>query len=310
MRIKSEVKVAGKYSIQVLKADGSVKHDTGWFDNLITDGGLDALATNVNFARYCQVGSGSTIPSNGDTALASRIASVDKGTGWCSINNSGAASSSPYYQYQRIVYTFSAGVATGNISEVGVGWASTGSLFSRALILDTYGNPTTITVLSDEQLIVTYEFRYYPIETDQTGSVTFSGNIGGTYNWTLRPALASTVKSQYVYPNTWYVAAPMSLATGYNSTLYAGTNSIAILTSEPHPSIGKQDISAAIGSYTAGTYTISLTLSASTSQANINIASMLVLWGPTCIQIGFSPAIPKTSSDTLSIVLTRSWGRY
>ena len=311
MQIKHTVKVAGKYRLQVIKSDGTISKDSGWFDNLITNGGLDALATNQNFARYCQVGSGSTAPTAGDAALVNKIGAVDKGLAWCSTNLAGAASSSPYYQYQRIVYTFIEGTATGNISEVGVGWGATGNLFSRALVVDSYGNPTTITVLSDEKLIVTWEFRYYPIETDQTGSVTFTGNIGGTYNWTIRPALATTVKKQHIYPHTWHVAATMNMATGYNFTLYASTNAIAIITSEPNPggSGSGYDISATAGSYTAGTYTITLTLSASTAQANINIKSILVLWGPTCIQIGFSPAIPKTSSDTLSITLSRSWGR-
>ena len=311
MVLKDEVKVGGKYKLQVIKADGSIGQETGWFNNLVTDGGLDALASNRGLLRYCQVGSGNTTPANGDTALVSRIASAETehGSGWGYSTTVGAASSSPYYQYQRLIYTFGTGIAAGNVSEVGVGWASTGSLYSRALILDINGDPTTITVLSDEQLIVTYEFRFYPIETDQTGSVTFTGNKGATYSWTIRPALASTVKEHYEYPNTFRVAAPMNMATGYSSTLYASTGSIAIITSQPSGA-GSNIISASPGSYTAGTYTITLTLSASTSQANINIASILVLWGPTCVQIGFNPAIAKTSQDTLSITLTRTWSRY
>lgn len=310
MEIKDTVKVAGRYRLQVIRPDGTVKRGTGWFKNLITNGGLDALGDNGAFGRYCQVGSGNTAPSNTDSSLVSLIATTQTADAavWGYSTDVGAAASSPYYQYQRLTYTFGTGVAAGNISEVGIGWATSGSLFSRALILDSYGDPTTITVLSDEQLIVTYEFRYYPIETDQTGNVTFTGNLGGTYAWTLRPALITTVKEQLTGIYTYRVACPMNLATGYNNTMYASAGAIAIITSQPS-GVGSNAISSSAGSYTPGSYTITLTLSASTAQANINISSMMVLWGPSCIQLGFSPAIPKTSSDTLSITLTRSWDR-
>ena len=310
MVLKEEIKISGKYKLQVIKDDGSIKQDTGWFSNLITNGGLDALGDNLYFGRYCQVGSGNTAPANGDTGLANRIASVDKGGSWCATNLAGAASSSPYYQYQRIVYTFGTGVAAGNISEVGIGWASSGSLYSRALILDINGNPTTITVLSDEQLIVTYEFRFYPIETDTTGSVTFTGNKGGTYAWTLRPAYISTIYPQlYSGYILYYVMAPMNLASGYTYTQGASAGAIAIITSGPN-NISSNGMGATPSSYVAGSHTLNLTLTASTAQANIKILSMQTLWGPSCVQIGFNPAIAKTSQDTLSITLTRSWGRY
>ncbi len=44
---------------------------------------------------------------------------------------------------------------------MGIGWNAnpSGALFSRALIVDAEGDPTTIAKLADEQLDVEYEFR-------------------------------------------------------------------------------------------------------------------------------------------------------
>ena len=56
---------------------------------------------------------------------------------------------------------------------MGIGWAASGTtLFSRALILDNGGSPTTITILSNEYLDIVYEYRVYPPEgADYTGTV-------------------------------------------------------------------------------------------------------------------------------------------
>src|SRR5690606_33028436 len=70
------------------------------------------------------------------------------------------------------------------------------NLFSRALILDDEGNPTTITVLEDEFLDVSYEFRVYPPESDVMGQV----NIGGVDRDTVRRAALVTNTSVWAPP--------------------------------------------------------------------------------------------------------------
>lgn len=72
----------------------------------------------------------------------------------------------PYYMWLRSTYRFGEGVAAGNISEIGLGWANA-NLWNRALVKDSNGNPTTITVLADEYLDVITEIRVYPQEIYQ-----------------------------------------------------------------------------------------------------------------------------------------------
>ena len=78
----------------------------------------------------------------------------------------------------------------GNVSELATGWQASGnnSIYSRALIRDENGNPTSITVLEDEQLRVSWEHRWYFSLTPVTGVIANSGNKGGSYEWAIAPA--------------------------------------------------------------------------------------------------------------------------
>lgn len=143
-----------------------------WFPNLITNQGLNYVGQYSTYLSACQVGTSSTAPANSDTGLVGFLV----GTTTVQSTTYGAAASSPYYGKITLVFRFATGVAAGNLSEVGVGRAATGSvLFSRALIVDGVGTPTTITVLSDEILDVTYELRLYVPLVDVTGSTTLNG---------------------------------------------------------------------------------------------------------------------------------------
>jgi hypothetical protein len=88
---------------------------------------------------------------------------------------------------RRITFRFPTGAAAGNLAEVGVGWAT--GLFSRALFIDITGEQTTITVLSDETLDVTYQVELHsPID-----DIVFPATILGTERTcTLRAALATS----------------------------------------------------------------------------------------------------------------------
>ena len=150
-----ETKIGGLYKIEAVNAKtGKKRLLADWFPNLITNIGLDRIATNADFMSYCHVGTNSTTPTINDTALRTFVGSTNTiTTSTYTVN-----STSPYYASFIRVYRFNAGIAIGNLSEVGIGWSATGTgsvLFSRALILDSYGNPTTITFLSDEYLDVT-----------------------------------------------------------------------------------------------------------------------------------------------------------
>src|SRR5690606_22222525 len=152
MKLNLHANVAGRYKLikHKVREDGTLYNTeiVADFPNLITDSGLDLLAAGSlnSVVGKCWVGSGNSAPSVTDTALESEIASTTNATSSSFANNSGPPD---YYSYAVKVFRFSTGVAAGNISEVGVG-ATNNTLFSRALVLDSEGNPTSITVLADE----------------------------------------------------------------------------------------------------------------------------------------------------------------
>jgi len=155
-----------------------------WWDNLITDVGLEGLGEAKALFRYCMVGTGNTTPVVGNTTLQAQVASLDYNASG-GTSSSGLVTTDPRYGWERRTYPFAQGAVTGNIAEVGVGWTTT-NVFSRSLV------SPAITLLSIDQLTVTYEIRMYvPEETtdDVTGSVIINGT---TYNYTVRPLYANT----------------------------------------------------------------------------------------------------------------------
>jgi hypothetical protein len=192
-----KVEIGGFLRCQVRKAkSGTLKSDTGWFPNLITNTGLGYYHNQPTFGAFdsrgaivniMSVGSGSAAPAVTDTALTTPVASVSAGTtgggtGWAGFSSKGytaAAGPNPAFWWGQISYLFATGAAAGNLTEIGAcpgGVNPNGGLYSHALIVDSGGNPTTITVLSDEVLTVTYQVNYY-INTTDTG---FSFNLNGS----------------------------------------------------------------------------------------------------------------------------------
>ena len=166
------VRLGGRFRAVVSK-DAECKQvveDTGFFDNLITNTGMNRVGTVTTnaigtdgsleaFRNLCGrfvVGSGSAVPQFTDTALQAPVAF---GSG--DVSRSSASSSYERGWFELTVqHQFGQGQAAGNLSEIGIQRSSTsGALWSRALILDGQGNPTTITVLPDDFLTCYYTLR-------------------------------------------------------------------------------------------------------------------------------------------------------
>ena len=160
-----KTQLEGRFKFQVTRPDGTSRVISDWSPNLILDAGLNRIGSG-GFMGFCMVGGSSSAPSNGQTALITKYADTSD-----ILTDSVGVELTSNYCYIRRTYRFAAGVAAGNLSEVGVGWTST-LCFSRALIVDMGGIPTTITVLSDEILDVTYEFRMYWPLSDGTAMLT------------------------------------------------------------------------------------------------------------------------------------------
>ena len=292
--MQHETQCAGWFKIEAIRPDGTRRVLADWFPNLILNGGLDRMGANSDYLNWCQVGSGSTAPVAAQTALVNRIA----GTNTHQNNVNGAQASAPYYGWYRRTYRFAQGVAAGNLSEVGVGWATSGSLFSRALILDGGGNPTTITVLSDEVLDVTYELRRYPGTVDLTGTVVLDGV---THNWVSRAA--GVTDSEH-----WAGVGAMTL-----DWAYAYSGEIGAVTAS-EPSGGSVSITVTPLAYSSGSYARASTVSAGLNDANLSggIRSIVISQysaGAGRYQIQFDPAIPKNNTKVLSLTIQHTWAR-
>jgi len=272
-----------------------------WFPNLIVNEGADFLggftpggAAISGWMTFCLVGTGNTPPAGTDTALQSFLASTQS----TNFATASAAGSSPYYGARTTQYNFAAGTATGNLSEVGVGVIGTnGELFSHSLILDSLGSPTTITVLSNEALYVTYQLRQYVPLNDVTGSISISGS---PYTYTLRAANATSTTS-------W------ALGNGAFGTMSSGsfvTNGVlGTITSGP------TGTAAAPTSIVTDPY--SLGSSQRTATATWGLSDGNLAGGITCFymsfngrgdyQMQFGAAIPKDASHVLTLSGGHSW---
>lgn len=307
--IEMQSKINGKIGISI-KKDGELKPITV-FNNLVTNSGLDLLGTTspTSASTYCFVGSGTTAPSTTDTTLVTPYTGTAPGQSsadWTT--NSHLTDSLPYYVSITRTYTFDIGEIVGNVSEIGFFNNSSPSkvMFSRALIKDTEGNPTTITILADEQLVVTYEvIRYLTSVTDVTGSIT----LGGTsYSYTLRPCNLDD---------------PANISNNFLSPSHSnGTN----LTWLPYTAYATQTLGNEFGRPTGTTLGQGTAVAASYSNGTY-YRDATVTWGPSDVttsigslasassaysgyQIAFTPVIPKTSINQLQLTFRHSWDRY
>lgn len=306
---KEEIKMAsrfsGEYKIEATNArTGKQRVLADWFPNLILDAGLDRVGISANYYAICYVGSGNSTPTELQTGLDAQVAGTSTRIS-NSVTNSGAA---PYYAQHTVVYRFAQGAAAGNLSEIGVGWA-TGALFSRALILDGLGNPTTITVLADEFLDVTYRIRLYVPMNDVLSVVPIDGV--GTQVLARAAAASST--------SAWLNTSDYGPLAGGNPQgapvlhyVYSGT--IGSITGSPGGTTGGAS-SMSNAAYTPGTLYRDWSVTWGINAGNVGgVRSAMVYQGADGTfgrtQFQFDPVIPKDNTKTMVLNFRMSWGRY
>lgn len=329
-----EIGVEGYYTLRVMKADadGNPIESTAReieFPNLITNFGMDAIGSDSqsagdHFWHSCVVGTGNTPPANTDTTLVSQIAAAAD----TAVQGSGGdvtrqvATSPRWIQISR-TWRFAAGTAAGNLTEVGIrrGTGTPQNLFSRALIADAGGNPTTLTVLSDEILDVTYRFRYFIPESDVTGTVVLNGV---THNFTLRPIniIAGQDANEPGWPTTFRTLNTRNGPRAGGSTGAVNSNSTANCVA----TIGMAALDAALPNlngisdrgttdvvlpaYVAGSYTRDIVFTWGLTIGNSAGIQLAVLSTPLgSFQIGFSPAFTKLNTQQLRFTLRVTWAR-
>jgi len=273
------------------------------FPNLITNGGLERMGDNSDWLSRTYVGSGSAAPNFNDSAMNNFVAV----TTTLQSSVTGTQSTAPYFTWIRITRRYAAGEAAGNLSEVGVGWFE--ALFSRALIVDADGNPTTITVGAEQFLDVTYEFRFYPKTTDDTGSFTLTGSVGGTYDYVLRPSVVTTNSGGAGWSISTSGTSMRDTGNSFEGRrVYSGA--IGSITETPSGTIMNVNPLTALG-YEAGSLsrkgTMSLGLNSGNSETGLK--SALFRFGIGTFQVEFTPAIMKTDERLLDLEFSHSWGR-
>jgi len=300
-----EVGVKGFYKL-IKSRDKECKditYESGWMPNLITDAGMDYLSTNYLMAYgYWDilVGADNTPPAVTDTALGTLIA---RGTRPTYLEN-GVDSVNDYGWYRHTVQ-FGEGEAAGNIAEVGFtfnhGGISTdqgNDLFSRALVVDGGGNPTTITVLSNEFLTVVYEVRTTIMSTDINATVDIDED--GT------PVSRNVVIRANGGTSTDYWAAINPVGYG----MVRSDAGVSLLDYQIGQG-GSYQGTVSASAYTQGSFNRDLTLFWGINESNVSvdfIGLRQTLCGSSW-KMSFNPAIVKDNTKELSITFNISWAR-
>ena len=299
--MNANIGMKGQYSIVVYKSNGDIKQEVDWFDNLITNKGLDLYAGSAYssiFSMY--IGSGTIAPSFSDTQLGNLVRSSSNPSHVTTKNTS-----SPYDTTSTYTARFNPtgdGSVTQYITEVGCTNAGTSTnLFSRALIKDSNGTPISIALKTDEYLDLTYRIVFYPSLGDTTGSITLRGT---THTYISRVANVATnninsLRGEF-YPSSGYVglySGPIGLITGLPTTTDESSKQMPNLYND---------------TYTAGSYrrTGGVVIGLTSGNFTNGIQSMLINTSTGMqYQVGFTPRILKTSNDILTLKFGFSWGR-
>lgn len=231
--VAHEIRLKGLF--RIVKKDGDeVTYDTGWQDNLITEAGLKLLAssnTGVDLTRYLHLSTNNEEPSVNDVIMKDLVAvseslPADRHGGDIDYSISNIRGDE-YYTAINKRYKITKG-KTYTASKIYLNeQAVLGKApFSIALIKDSEGKETTISVLEKEDLYVYYEIRQY-VKLEETTS---------TINVTVRAQdMVFNVKSKpyTVGGNLWKYASPVASSSGGNSYGSAFGHQVVPLKSYP-----------------------------------------------------------------------------
>ena len=307
-----QVGLHGEVKVIVKRADGTVRLDTGFFPNVITNLGLDALGNNHNLFNYCAVGGGNSTPLNTNTkldnflAVGSQISSESK-------YDYDPVRDTEFYKCSRTVgYRFE-GLDNKNISEVGLVGdyrPELHSAFTRTLIKNSAGEPTVITVLSGE--ILELQYRLWQVfdvkDKDQVVTAMIDG-VEVPFNVKIR--LAGVGGNL----GGWSYAAVVGAHLNFWGNNYHrfGTGELGEITG--HNSELTSYCSLRWEAYQPSTYKRKFYVNASITEAVHPIRSFLFFTGLGAYQVRFGTVdgdlpIDKTNQDILQLGFEMSWGRY
>lgn len=293
------VGVEGFYTGRAIK-NGVVMREFGCklpVPNLITNLGMDAIGAGPSFTQM-HLGTGTITPDVSQSSLAVFGVNI---TG--PARTTGVSGASPYYGWQRSVFTSAVGAAAGSWTEIGISnQAANGGLRSRALILDAEGMPVAFPVQADEQFQGTYEFRVYAPEIDSLATVTLGSKV---YETTCRAL--NVLSPSYWAPDLFLTQRPFISRGSPTSTLYTG--GLAAVTAADPLGVGAGGGTNVNASYTNGSYH----QDTSTRWGSGAAVGSRITWSKglnaALFQIAYDPVIDKLSNEELILNLRTSWAR-
>lgn len=286
------------------------------FDNMVLDTGLQRIGINRDWMDWIHLGSGTTPPAPLQNSL---VNATYKGNNLAPQEASSSHTKhsiniedplNPYCWITRVFRVPPRG-ENRTYSELGVGW-NDNNLFSRTLIKDPAGEQSTITILGDEYLDVTYEVRLYlPVDTAEY-TVTPTGDDIEPRVITVNASALST------HINVWafgwglgHENKPGSLCGNYSifdhNRFFTGRR--GGIYQNPEGDVVGDSFNATSSVRTSDT---SMTFNFTRDlQDNIGtLRTLQVSQMGYCFQMEFSPPFVKTNEDRFNISYSISWGRW
>ena len=284
--------IEGRYVISIKRANGDID-EVANFSNLITNTGMDYMIkdTGSNHLSYGFIGIGVTPEAITDTSMET-LQSYSSQAFQGNVNSHDITGNISILKSIRFPVASSA----FDISEVGMGWNTTGSVFSRALVKDGAGNPTTIAIQAGEVPYIQYKLN-----------ISFNPNdvvlaVDG-YSMTLRPCNIDSIG----------YCSPIEGGRIRHSYLKAYNNDAVMgdILNTPSGGVSYNETSYSDQDYTNGSYQRSGNVIWSSTTANepLGLKIFIVTQGQMTWQFEVSPNIPKDDTETLNIELTTSWTR-
>lgn len=293
-----------------------VKHDTGFFDNLITDVGMNRVgivttgaadsmgAFSVLCGRFV-VGSGSATPAFTDTALVAPVAFASAEPG---LDSQSSSYERGWYEI-TVRHQFGQGQAAGNLSEIGIQHTSlSGPLWSRALILDGAGNPTTITVLPSDFLTCYYTLRIMIPQDDAVFNIDVDYDEDGIIPTvvTARPLAANSSSST----NGWGLQTAATSGSRAGLQFFSGGLAMPTANDPLGSKVANETNSFTVVQYVTDSHQRFLTRTNGLNEHNsqeLRTARLDALMGRW--QIEFNPPLQKNNTQTMQLTFGYSWAR-
>ena len=305
------VGIAGEVRFVVKRDDGSVKEDTGFKKNLILNQGLEFFGGNHGYFMFdkCVIGSGNSTPAATQTQLDAFLmirSGVELNREYDYVPDG-----SGIYKTNRIQKYVFTGLNNVNVGEVGL--ASLGSsssnyyLCTRALIKDSSGTPTTITVLLGETLEIYYKVWQVFSTTDTNYVVNMLDGKGGTVPYNVKVRLAGVGTGRFR-------GLMAVLSSGYGGATSTHTGDLGVITGLPTGQI----FSASINNpraYIPLSFKRVLDYPFAPTESNGSIRTVVFPSSMGVYQFRFGSVandspIRKSELQSLSFPIEFSWGRY